>query len=320
MKPFRFLKEAGKAVFQDRYVKKASEMLQKWDGKCSGSVGMIGAPLSKSSISHSGAAFAPSVIRNMLSSYSTYSIEENVDLGDVHITDFGDIVMHPTDIVKSQNRIKETMEQLVAANPETLLIVLGGDHSISYPAISGFQKNWGKVGVIQLDAHHDLRNLEDGGPTNGTPFRHLIESGTIKGRHLIQIGIRDFTNSKAYTEYGKQHGVTIYTMKDVRNREMKDIILESIQQLEKEVNAVYVSVDMDVLDQAFAPGCPAIGPGGMDSQSLFEAITLLGEYEIVKAIDIVEIDPMVDFRDMTSRTAAWVILHFLKGKKKGGWI
>jgi formiminoglutamase len=320
MHPFRFLKEAGKAVFQDRYVKKASEMLQKWDGKLGGRVGIIGAPLSKSSISHSGAAFAPSTIRSMLSSYSTYSIEENIDLGDIQITDFGDIVMHPTDIVKSQNRIKETIEQLVAANRETFWIVLGGDHSISYPAISGFQKHWGKVGIIQFDAHHDLRNLEDGGPTNGTPFRNLIESDTINGRHLIQIGIRDFANSKAYTDYGKQQGVTIYTMKDVRSREMKDIIAESIQQLEKEVDAVYVSVDMDVLDQAFAPGCPAIGPGGMDSQSLFEAITFLGEKEIVKALDIVEIDPMMDFRDMTSRTAAWVILQFLKGKKKGGWI
>jgi formiminoglutamase len=320
MHPFRFLKEAGKAVFQDRYVKKASEMLQKWDGKLGGRVGIIGAPLSKSSISHSGAAFAPSTIRSMLSSYSTYSIEENIDLGDIQITDFGDIVMHPTDIVKSQNRIKETIEQLVAANRETFWIVLGGDHSISYPAISGFQKHWGKVGIIQFDAHHDLRNLEDGGPTNGTPFRNLIESDTINGRHLIQIGIRDFANSKAYTDYGKQQGVTIYTMKDVCSREMKDIIAESIQQLEKEVDAVYVSVDMDVLDQAFAPGCPAIGPGGMDSQSLFEAITFLGEKEIVKALDIVEIDPMMDFRDMTSRTAAWVILQFLKGKKKGGWI
>jgi formiminoglutamase len=320
MHPFRFLKEAGKAVFQDRYVKKASEMLQKWDGKLGGRVGIIGAPLSKSSISHSGAAFAPSTIRSMLSSYSTYSIEEHIDLGDIQITDFGDIVMHPTDIVKSQNRIKETIEQLVAANRETFWIVLGGDHSISYPAISGFQKHWGKVGIIQFDAHHDLRNLEDGGPTNGTPFRNLIESDTINGRHLIQIGIRDFANSKAYTDYGKQQGVTIYTMKDVRSREMKDIIAESIQQLEKEVDAVYVSVDMDVLDQAFAPGCPAIGPGGIDSQSLFEAITFLGEKEIVKALDIVEIDPMMDFRDMTSRTAAWVILQFLKGKKKGGWI
>ena len=320
MQSFRFLKEAGKAVFQDRYVKKASELLHTWNGSQGGIVGMIGAPLSKPSISHSGAAFAPGAIRKMLSSYSTYSIEENIDLSDLVITDYGDIVMHPTDLVHSQERIAETIEQIVSVNPDILLIVLGGDHSVSYPSISGFQKRWKKIGVIQFDAHHDLRNFEDGGPTNGTPFRSLIESGTIQGSHLIQIGIRDFANSKAYTEYGKQHGVSIYTMKDVRNREMKEIIEESVRQLEKEVDAIYVSVDMDVLDQAFAPGCPAIGPGGMDSASLLDAVALLGECDIVKAIDIVEIDPTVDFRDMTSRTAAWVIMQFLKGKKKAGWI
>ena len=320
MQRFRFLKETGKAVFQDRYVKKASEMLQAWDGKNTGSVGIIGAPLSKPSISHSGASFAPGVIRKMLFSYSTYSIEEDLDLADISITDFGDILMHPTNIVDSQQRIAETIEQIVSVNPKSLLIVLGGDHSISYPSISGFQTHWKKVGIIQFDAHHDLRNLEDGGPTNGTPFRSLIETGTIQGSQLIQIGIRDFANSKVYTEYGKEHGITIYTMKDIRNRDIKEIVKESVQQLEKEVDAIYVSVDMDVLDQAYAPGCPAIGPGGMDSTSLLEAVALLGEYDIVKAIDIVEIDPMIDFRDMTSRTAAWVIMQFLKGKKKTGQI
>jgi formiminoglutamase len=320
MQSFRFLKEAGKAVFQDRYVKRAIDMLREWDGNDRGSIGLIGAPLSKSSISHSGAVFAPGAIRKMLSSYSTYSIEEDIDLSDAVITDYGDIVMHPTDIVESQKRIAETIEQLVAVNSDALLIVLGGDHSISYPVVSGFQKQWKRVGVIQFDAHHDLRNLEDGGTTNGTPFRSLIESGTLKGSHLIQIGIRDFANSKAYTEYGQQHGVVIYTMKEVRQRAMRDIIAESIRQLEKEVDAVYVSVDMDVLDQAFAPGCPAIGPGGMDSHSLLEAVALLGEYDIVKAIDIVEIDPTIDFRDMTSRMAVLVIMQYLKGKKKAGWI
>ena len=320
MQRFRFLKETGKAVFQDRYVKKASEMLKAWDGKNARSVGIIGAPLSKPSISHSGAAFAPGVIRKMLFSYSTYSLEEDLDLADISVTDFGDILMHPTDIVGSQQRIAETVEQVVSINPESLLVILGGDHSISYPSISGFQKHWKKVGIIQFDAHHDLRNLEDGGPTNGTPFRNLIETGTIQGSQLIQIGIRDFANSKVYTEYGREHGVTIYKMKDVRNRNIKEIVKESVEQLQNAVDAIYVSVDMDVLDQAYAPGCPAIGPGGMDSASLLEAIALLGEYDVVKAMDIVEIDPMMDFRDMTSRTAAWIILQFLKGKKKAGWI
>ena len=71
-------------------------------------------------------------------------------------------------------------------------IVLGGDHSISFPSITGFANSKGKVGIIQFDAHHDLRNLDDGGPSNGTPFRSLLENGVITGKQLVQIGIRNF--------------------------------------------------------------------------------------------------------------------------------
>ncbi|ANB59560.1 formimidoylglutamase [Anoxybacteroides amylolyticum] len=308
-----YLKEAGKAIFQDRYVTKANELLVPWDGKHASSIGLIGVPLSKSSISHSGAAFAPQAIRQALSFYTTYSIETGIDLADIAITDYGDIVMHPTDIAKSQKRIAETVGQVVALHPESLWITLGGDHSITCPVVSGWQKQKGKIGIIQFDAHHDLRNLEDGGPTNGTPFRRLIETGVIDGSQLVQIGLRDFANSRAYTEYGKQRGVTMYTIEEVYRLGIETIIEESMKTL-ADVTAVYVSVDMDVLDQAFAPGCPAIGPGGMDSRTLLHAISLLARDDKVQAIDIVEIDPTIDFRQMTSRLAAWVILQFLKEK------
>ncbi|XWN51771.1 formimidoylglutamase [Anoxybacillus flavithermus] len=313
---FPYLKEAGKATFQDRYVKKANELLVPWDGKQAGNIGVIGVPLSKSSISHSGAAFAPQAIRQALSFYSTYSIEAGIDLADITVTDYGDVVMHPTDIVESQRRIAETVEQVVALYPESKWIALGGDHSITFPVVSGWQKQKGKIGMIQFDAHHDLRNLEDGGPTNGTPFRRLIEAGVIDGSQLVQIGLRDFANSRAYTEYGKQRGVTMYTVEEVYRLGIQTIIEKSMQMLSS-VDAVYVSVDMDVLDQAFAPGCPAIGPGGMDSRTLLQAILLLARYDKVQAMDIVEIDPTIDFRQMTSRLAAWFILQFLKEKKEG---
>ena len=94
-------------------------------------------------------------------------------------------------------------------------------------------------------------------------------------------------------------------MKDVREREIKDIITESIEILRNQgVTSIYISLDMDVLDQAFAPGCPAIGPGGMDSTTLLDAIEFLGKELLVQGMDIVEIDPTLDFRDMTSRVAA----------------
>ncbi|EMT44816.1 formimidoylglutamase [Anoxybacillus flavithermus] len=312
---FPYLKEAGKAHFQDRHMKKANELLVPWDGKHASHIGLLGVPLSKSSISHSGASFAPQTIRQALSFFSTYSIESGIDLADVMITDYGDIVMHPTDIVESQKRIAETVEQIVSIHPESLWIVLGGDHSVTCPVVSGWKKQKGKIGIIQFDAHHDLRNLEDGGPTNGTPFRRLIEAGVIDGSRLVQIGLRDFSNSRAYTEYGKRCGVTMYTIEEVHRLGIQAIIEASMQTL-SDVDAVYVSVDMDVLDQAFAPGCPAIGPGGMDSRTLFHAISMLARYDEVQAMDIVEIDPTIDVRQMTSRLAAWVILQFLKEKKR----
>src|SRR5699024_7736432 len=88
-----------------------------------------------------------------------------------------------------------------------------------------------------------------------------------------------------------------------------------LHNLEEKVDYIYVSLDMDVLDQAFAPGCPAIGPGGMDSQSLLDGISLLAEHDKVNALDIVEIDPTIDFRNMTSRVAAFTMLQFMKSKK-----
>jgi formiminoglutamase len=313
LQAYPYLNKANTA-FVDRYITKAADIIQPWDGESIDGFGILGAPLSKSSISHSGASFAPASIRKCLSAFSTYSIEEDVDLAELTITDLGDISMHVTNIVHSQQRIYETMVKLLKQNPNWIPIFIGGDHSVSYPSIKAFSEAKQSVGVIQFDAHHDLRNLEDGGPSNGTPFRSLIEEKCISGDQLIQIGIRDFSNSRAYREYGETHGVSIYTMKDVRNRPILEILDESIKKLKETVDTVYVSVDMDVLDQAHAPGCPAIGPGGMDSSTLLQAVSYLGKQDIVKAMDIVEIDPTLDFRDMTSRVAAQVILHFLKGK------
>ena len=304
------------AKFIDRYVTKWGAITKDWheDVKITGAA-LVGAPLSKSSISHSGASFAPTTIRTMLNASSTYAICEEYDMNDNILYDCGDITMHVTDIKESHHRIESTINALTTANPNMIPIILGGDHSISFPSITGFASSKGKIGIIQFDAHHDLRNLDDGGPSNGTPFRSLLENNVISGKQLIQIGIRNFMNARAYHEYAKEQGVTVYTMKDVRERAIKQSIAESIARLKaQDVSAIYISLDMDVLDQAFAPGCPAIGPGGMDSWTLLDAITCLGQEPLVQGLDIVEIDPTLDFRDMTSRMAAQVIMDFLLAK------
>ncbi|GAA3323954.1 hypothetical protein GCM10020331_049890 [Ectobacillus funiculus] len=118
----------------------------------------------------------------------------------------------------------------------------------------------------------------------------------VEGENIIQIGIRNFFQMPRHIMHMLlQKGVTVYTMKQVRNRAVTDIVQESIEKLRTRVDSIYVSIDMDVLDQACAPGCPAIGPGGLHSRELLEAAALLGKEPLVGAVDIVEIDPTIDF-------------------------
>ena len=313
MSTFQHIKPAGKAQFKDRYTTKAAELLTPWEEGKKGDIAIIGAPLSKPSISHSGASFAPDAIRRCLNSFTTYNIERGTDLAEDNksIIDFGDITMHPTSIEESHQRIYESVKAATNTNAAPFTIILGGDHSITTSTVKAIKETKGTVGIIQFDAHHDLRNTEDGGPTNGTPFRRLLEEGHIKGENLIQIGIRNYANAKAYHDYAIEQGVTVYTMKDVRQQHDDRTNPRMPSQLESKVDTIYLSVDMDVLDQAYAPGCPAIGPGGMHPDTLTEAIQMALEHPKVQTMDIVEIDPTLDIRDMTSRVAALLIMETL---------
>jgi formiminoglutamase len=311
MSTFQHIKPAGNAQFKDRYTTKAAELLTPYEQGKKGDIAILGAPLSKPSISHSGASFAPDAIRRCLNSFTTYNIEEETDISSQTIIDFGDIAMHPTSIEECHQRIYQAAKEITQIQSAPLTIILGGDHSITTSTVKAIKETKGTVGIIQLDAHHDLRNTEDGGPTNGTPFRRLIEEGHLKGEHLIQIGIRNYANAKAYHDYAIENGVTVYTMKDVRQRPIAELIQSALSQLNTKVDTIYLSVDMDVLDQAYAAGCPAIGPGGMDPDTLAEAVEKAIKHPKVQTMDIVEIDPTLDIRDMTSRIASLLIINTL---------
>ncbi|KSU60450.1 formimidoylglutamase [[Bacillus] enclensis] len=311
MSNFQHIKPAGKAQFKDRYTTKAAELLTPYTDGAKGDIAILGAPLSKPSISHSGASFAPDAIRRCLNSFTTYNIEEDTDISGKIIIDFGDIAMHPTSIEECHQRIYQSTKEIVQTEAAPFTIILGGDHSITTSTVKAIKEKKGTMGIIQLDAHHDLRNTEDGGPTNGTPFRRLIEEGHLKGEHLIQIGIRNYANAKAYHDYAIENGVTIYTMKDIKQHPIQELIHSALTRLEGKVDTIYLSVDMDVLDQAYAPGCPAIGPGGMDPDTLSEAVQTAIHHPKVQTMDIVEIDPTLDIRDMTSRIASLLIVNSL---------
>lgn len=311
MVKFSYLQPGKPAVFKDRFVTKVNECLIPYSEGAKGNIGLIGLPFSKTSISLSQASDAPKTIRASLSSFSTFSGDKDKDYKNISIIDFGDVQTHPTDMEESIERLRMSVREMLEKDACQRYIMLGGDHGVSYPSIRAFKEHYGEVGVIQWDAHHDVRNLDDGGRTNGTPFRSLIEGGHLKGGNLVQIGIRDYANAKEYHDYTKDKGISVYTMEDLEVTGIIPIIKKELERLSELVDIIYLSIDMDVVDQAFAPGCPAIGPGGITSRELLSSIASAASHEKVKAMDIVEIDPSKDFRDITSRLAAAAMLRFM---------
>ncbi|MDU0202845.1 MULTISPECIES: formimidoylglutamase [Paenibacillus] len=310
-----FLKSPDQAAFRDHMETKVAQWIRPWDGHEELLAGIVGVPLSKSSISHSGASTTPAAVRAAFKSFTTYSMEYGVDLQDLAVRDLGDIQMHVTDIAECHRRIEESLRALYKEQPNLIPIIVGGDHSTSCPSLKAFaDRHPGqKVGIIHFDAHHDVRNFEDGGVTNGTPFRGILESGVVHGPNIVQIGIRGFMNSKPYHDYVKSKGVHVYTSKDVRRMGIDVVLDEAIGLAGKDTDVLYVSFDVDVIDQAYAPGCPAIGTGGMHPWDAMDALHRLGALPKVQGLDFVCIDPTVDLRNVTSRLAVQFMLSFLAG-------
>lgn len=295
---------------------KMNQLIKKHEGGESFDVGLLGVPLSRSSISVSGACETPQAIRLAWKYFSTYNIDWDIDLKSLRIVDIGDVKMHWTDIPLCHQHIQQGIAEVLAKNPPFLPLIVGGDHSVTCPLVKGIKEaHQGKtIGILQFDTHFDLRDLSVGGPANGTPIRGLMESATVKGQHIVNIGLHGYYNSLALKRYADQQKVRYYTVREVRRRGMTKVVQEAYRYLRDQVDFIYLTVDMDVLDMAFAPGVPASTPGGLSACELFEAVYWLGKQQKVGAMDLVELDPTRDLANgITVKTGAHVILNFLCG-------
>ncbi len=300
--------------FKDRLDPKVSDWIQPYGLVETFDAAILGAPLSKTSISHSAASRLPDAIRTTFHTYSPYNINHQLDLSrDIQVVDIGNVKMHMTDLPRCQQLIENAVGSYWEHHSAPL-VVLGGDHSVTGASVLGLTRaTKNKFGIIHFDAHHDVRNFEDGGRTNGTPFRTILESGAVSGKHVVQIGLRDFVNAKAYHEYVLGHGVTVFTARQVFKLGLSAILHEAMKIAGTDTDAIYVSFDMDVLDQSFVPGVPAPSPGGLTTWDAMEALEWLGMQKHVQVLDIVCADPTQDVRDLTTRVASNLMLSFLTG-------
>jgi arginase family enzyme len=259
------------------------------DWLASGRVGGIlvaGVPLVEHAVTPSRYDLAPAAIRARLGRLSTFHGERGVDLRPVPVADLGDAAVPP-------------------ALDAPLTILLGGHNAVTYHALVP-ELGSARWGVLTLDAHHDVRSYEPGRVGNGSPIRALVDAG-VAGTDVIQVGIHGFSNSAVHRAWCERQGITVLGPPAV------DRVPALLDELAGRCDRVYVDVDVDVLDRAFAPGCPGSRPGGLAPRQLFDAVFAAGAHAKVAAIDIVEVDPAADPASITTDAASLCLLNAAAG-------
>lgn len=280
----------------------------------SSDVVLLGAPISKASISPVQSWTTPPAFREALARFPTWDAEHRIDLAQLEARDAGDVIGDHDDVDAraAHDRIRAACED--AARTGAVVVVVGGDNSLTRPAMQGVMaaKPDAAWGLLTLDAHHDCRPAT-AGSRNGTPVRELIEAG-LPGDRVAQIGIHPLGNARDNADWAHAQGVHVFPLDTVREDGIAEVVASAVSVLrDRGVERVYVDFDIDVVDRAFAPACPASLPGGMTPHDLLHAAFLLGAAREVCAADLCEVDANADVNGMTVRLAAATFVTFCSG-------
>jgi len=270
---------------------------------------VVGVPSSRASIGSSRADLAPLEVRHRFDRFSTFHGELGVEFGSVAVRDMGNWAVSEMGMAAV---IPEVMRLAAGLPAARLKLFIGGDNAITRPLVAAQSQDLSKVGLITFDAHHDVRSLRDG-PTNGTPVRGLIEEHGLPGRNVVQIGIHSFANSTHYRNYCDEVGITIVTDSQIEAIGIDAAVDVALNQLSVFCEKIYVDVDVDVLDRAFAPACPGARPGGLTVRQLSEGVARCAAHPAVTAMDFVEVDPTADVNHQTLDVLAHLLLTAAAG-------
>jgi formiminoglutamase len=277
------------------------------------SLAVIGAPLRLGSITPGRCDLAPAAVREILRKFSCYDIESDADLRSIEVRDLGDLPLADLKPEEAFDPLRDAVRDALAG--AEAVVVIGGDNAVTRAGVHGvsdsFANSLENCGLITLDAHFDLRDLSKG-LTNGNPVRALLADG-LPGVNIVQIGIQPFANSQAYAQVASDAGITVVTMSQIRAHGVERLLTESLEDLSGRVERIYVDLDMDSLERIFAPATPGSRPGGLTPYELRRVAWLCGAHSLVRAIDLVEVDPAQDLAGVTVMATASCLLSFASG-------
>jgi agmatinase len=274
-------------------------------------VAVVGAPLDELVSDRPGARFGPRAIRAASCPPGPH-LEAKVDaFAELRVVDFGDAPVVPADPLRSLELLEALVREVVDAG--AVPVVLGGDHSIAEADVRAVASRHGPVGLLHLDTHTDTGTEVFGVErSHGTPMYRLVEGGHVDPARYVQIGLRGYWPGPAEFDWQAERGITSFFAHDVRELGVDEVARRALETVGD--GPVFVSVDVDVLDPAFAPGTGTPEPGGLTSQELLRLCRLLAAGADVVGADVVEVLPTaVGSADVTALVAERAVRELLTG-------
>lgn len=293
---------------------RALDLFAPWKGDELPLYGLLGIPFDGAVIGRKGCAGGPAAIREALRYDSSYNFEDDVELHGVRCADLGDLET-TADVATTHERTTNALKHLFENGCHP--IILGGDNSLTYAGVKALADSGAqRIGVLALDAHLDVR-VPSPDITSGTPNYLILEKiPQVKPQNLVVVGLRRFANSKTYRDWAIKKGMRLFPMKEIRRRGFQGFIELAVQAATDGVDALYVSLDMDAVDQAWAPGVSSPSPDGLTPREVFDALHLAGAQKMSRCLEVVETAPNLDPTGNTARVAAVSLLQYLVGRVK----
>jgi agmatinase len=284
------------------------------DAATDADVVVIGVPTDAGTTYQPGARLAPYHVRRVSALIQSYHPPLAVDVfGTLRVVDGGNAVFPPFDRAAMREAVQATVAGALAGGAVPALI--GGDHSVTLPAMRAVAAARGPLAVVHFDAHLDTSGPEVWGDEfhHGTPLRHAMTEGLTADGGVIHVGIRGPWGTRDDDALTRKCGNRVIGADEVTDRGASRVAAEIRERVGK--RAVYVTIDVDAIDPAFAPGTGTPVPGGLASRDALAIVRGLAGLDIA-GIDVVEVCPPLDHADMTSHLAAYLMWEALAAKAR----
>jgi agmatinase len=265
-------------------------------------VAVLGVPWDSTATGRSGTNHGPLAIRacDYKGGYGRahFSLDTHVDaFAELKMCDYGDAPIKVGNTAATFEGIRKFVGTVVDAG--AIPVILGGDHAITWPCATAVADHYGhgKVGIVHFDAHADTGPDSPGSlASHGTPMRHLIESGAVPGKNFVQVGLRGYWPDQETLDWMDERDMRTHFMAEI-NRDGFDKVLErAVDEALDSADHLYISLDIDVADPAFAPGTGTPEPGGLTSGNVLTAVRRLAAEVGIVGMDVVEVSPPYDDR------------------------